>query len=820
MADKKLSLIVDLVNKTEGHFKKIYSDIDETTKKMENTSRALKTAGIVGVAAFGAIALASKKFLSDAAQLEQANVSFKTMLGSGAAATKMLEDLSDFAAKTPFELQGIRGTAKQLLAMGTPAKDMIPTLKSLGDVSSGLSVELGRLSYNYGQVRTQNKLTGVEMKDFMRMGVPMIQVLAQTLGVTENKIKDMVSAGEVGFDAVEEAFRQMSAEGGQFANMMGEQSLTLNGMMSNLQDNLTKTSETIGMILLPTAKKFADVALKVTSAVQAWVEENPELTVTILRVSAALAGLLMLMGAAGLVMTSARAIGLIRMLATTFSALGKTIAYVRATSVTQFLSTLVGPFVRAFKAARVAIAGATVSLKTFRAALITTGVGALIVGLGFLIMHLMDVKEKVGSTGKTIKYVFTEAKLLIYKFVKAIYDAANAVQEFFGSTNETFKQVSEAMQYEIDEMNSALHELEFGTKGSGDAASAAAAAILAASEQNVTSFSNVTSAAEDQEKAAQEYFDSIVTAVKEVRDEIKTTFAEYKSAVEDFNKSVLGEQKSYEGKIAETVAKAYDERADYERQLEDELEKDREDRDSKAIRDLKRKIEEQSDILRSYEETGLDLSEQISLEKKKMQMDTIQLLTFEHQEKIRLMKDEYTQEQAQRVQRLIALKDEQTKIIALVGQEQLARINAEISKTATVREQLDLQKHALSDWIGESLRMYANYVASANATLSEIGSGGTSASRLLRDALKYSTAPTLFGRASGGAVQPTRSFVVGENGPEVFTPSTFGRISTGGSGPNITLVFKDNHFTDEEYAEKIQRKIVNDLTRTMKLSIN
>nr|DAD88513.1 MAG TPA: UBA2-like domain protein [Podoviridae sp. cttxo15] len=48
----------------------------------------------------------------------------------------MLQNLSDFAAKTPFELPEVRQNAKQLLAMGVSAENIIPTMKALGDVAS------------------------------------------------------------------------------------------------------------------------------------------------------------------------------------------------------------------------------------------------------------------------------------------------------------------------------------------------------------------------------------------------------------------------------------------------------------------------------------------------------------------------------------------------------------------------------------------------------------------------------------------------------------------------------------------------------------
>jgi len=39
------------------------------------------------------------------------------------------------------------------------------------------------------------------------------------------------------------------------------------------------------------------------------------------------------------------------------------------------------------------------------------------------------------------------------------------------------------------------------------------------------------------------------------------------------------------------------------------------------------------------------------------------------------------------------------------------------------------------------------------------------------------------GRATGGPVSPGRGYVVGERGPELFVPTSAGRIETGGPGP-------------------------------------
>nr|DAT16568.1 MAG TPA: tail tape measure protein [Caudoviricetes sp.] len=119
------------------------------------------------------------------------------MLGGAEAARRMLQDLSDFAANTPFELTGVRETAKQLLAYNIEAHKIIPTLKALGDVSAGLSVPIQQVAFAYGQVKSAGRLLGQDLRQFTNAGVPIIAELAKNLGVAESKIKDMVSAGKI-----------------------------------------------------------------------------------------------------------------------------------------------------------------------------------------------------------------------------------------------------------------------------------------------------------------------------------------------------------------------------------------------------------------------------------------------------------------------------------------------------------------------------------------------------------------------------------------------------------------------------------------------
>lgn len=180
--------------------------------------------------------------------MEQTNIAFKVLIGNEEQAKELLTDIQDLAAETPFEFPELAKGAKMLSAYGTEAAKIVPTLTMLGDVSSGLSVPLEQLTLAYGQVRAANRLTGAEMRQFINAGVPLAEELAKMFNTTQAEIKDMTEEGKISFADVEQAFANMTGEGGKFEGMMLKQSQTAAGLRSTLKDNLLVTlKELIGV---------------------------------------------------------------------------------------------------------------------------------------------------------------------------------------------------------------------------------------------------------------------------------------------------------------------------------------------------------------------------------------------------------------------------------------------------------------------------------------------------------------------------------------------------------------------------------------------
>ena len=179
-------------------------------------------------------------------QFQQLEISFGTMLKSKEKANELMAQLTDLAAKTPFGLEEVSEGAKKLLAFQVPAEEVTETLRRMGDVASGLGVPMGQLIHVYGQVKAQGKLMTNDLYQFMNAGIPIIAELSKVVGKSETEIKDMVSAGKIGFTEIQAVIKNMTNEGGLFYNLMAEQSKSLGGQISNLKDNFDQMLNEIG----------------------------------------------------------------------------------------------------------------------------------------------------------------------------------------------------------------------------------------------------------------------------------------------------------------------------------------------------------------------------------------------------------------------------------------------------------------------------------------------------------------------------------------------------------------------------------------------
>jgi len=253
MPNKSLQVLLELeANKFKAGLNQVNKDLNGFSGSIFSLGNMLKFTSFTGLIA--GLGFSGKAALNASADYEQAKVSFEVMLGSAEKAGALLKQIADFAAETPFEMPELIDNAKKLLAFGTAAEDIIPTLNKLGDISQGNAEKLNSITDAFGKMQAKGRADMEQLNRFIDAGVPIMTALAKQTGKTKSEIFDLVSQGKVGFSDVKKALQGLTDEGGQFNGMMKKQSETMSGLQSTLSDGFTAISRTIGNRLAPTAK--------------------------------------------------------------------------------------------------------------------------------------------------------------------------------------------------------------------------------------------------------------------------------------------------------------------------------------------------------------------------------------------------------------------------------------------------------------------------------------------------------------------------------------------------------------------------------------
>ena len=218
------------------------NDADEIVKSLTDSLK--RTAAEIG----GLVAI--KKFGSDVIEatgkMQQLQVALSTILQDKSKADQLIAEIVHFASKTQFNLDDVAEGAKQLLAYGSSAEKVVSEMSMLGDVASGLQIPIGQLIYLYGTLRTQGRAMTVDIRQFAGRGIPIYEELAKVLGVAKDQVGELVKEGKVGFAEVEQAFKNMTSEGGKFANLMENSAGTWPQRLSNIEDTLFQKMNEFG----------------------------------------------------------------------------------------------------------------------------------------------------------------------------------------------------------------------------------------------------------------------------------------------------------------------------------------------------------------------------------------------------------------------------------------------------------------------------------------------------------------------------------------------------------------------------------------------
>lgn len=248
-----MATIGNLVTRLSVDGSKFQSGLQKAQNETKSFARSVSeiVAGIslasIGGKAISGIREVTSSIVQLAAEAQTTAVQFKVLTGSAETAAQVMDNITKFAAATPFESMEIAQAAKQLIAFGGSAGTVIAELRMLGELSAGMNIPLNELAEIYGKARIQGRLFMEDINQLQGRGINVTEQLAKQFG----NVREAVEKGQVNFEHLHNALINMTSEGGRFSGMMTEMSQTFSGQMSTLMDNIKSFGRELGQVILP-----------------------------------------------------------------------------------------------------------------------------------------------------------------------------------------------------------------------------------------------------------------------------------------------------------------------------------------------------------------------------------------------------------------------------------------------------------------------------------------------------------------------------------------------------------------------------------------
>lgn len=240
--------------------------LDAQAKKTQGAFTKLRNAAVAVGAAAAAIKGAQFVF-AKTAELETQTRSLKVLTGSLQDAQKVVKELQDFGAVTPFTSSELIETAKRLKAFGFETEKIVDVTKRLGDIAGATGADLGGIATAFGQIQAKGRLQGEELLQLQERGVDLQGTLRKEYGLTADEFQKALSKGQIGADAVNFALTKLTEKGGKYADGAIAQSDTLSGKLSTVQDNIDRIATKLGDVLAPELKNVLDLAIEALNAI-------------------------------------------------------------------------------------------------------------------------------------------------------------------------------------------------------------------------------------------------------------------------------------------------------------------------------------------------------------------------------------------------------------------------------------------------------------------------------------------------------------------------------------------------------------------------
>lgn len=227
--------------------------------------------------------------------IEKSTKAFEVFTGSAEQAEDIVNKIREDSKQSIFDTSALINANKLLVSSGVDAEKARKSINDMADIlalAGGSNDELNRMAYNLQQIANNGKATARDIRQFGDAGIPIYKMLADTLGVTTEEVKDM----DISFDLLAETFAKATSEGGKFANGQELISQTASGSLNRLKKTFDETLGVLTETLMPTITRILNGVTNVLKKIQELDPQTKNLITTIGVVAVVLGPALILIG--------------------------------------------------------------------------------------------------------------------------------------------------------------------------------------------------------------------------------------------------------------------------------------------------------------------------------------------------------------------------------------------------------------------------------------------------------------------------------------------------------------------------------------------
>jgi len=228
LADLKVTIGLSNVRNLNRQLRDVKGKFRKNFGEIAGLARSVGTAIASGVGA-GLTAI-----IKSGAELQTLEVGFRSIMGSAKGASDMVAKLNTFTAQTPFQLEEVARSARQLLAVGTAADDINDRLGMLGDIAAASGNSISDIAAAFAKVQAKGKVELENLNQLAERGIPIFDELKKVTGDANMEF----GAGAVSVTDYNQALANMAAEGGFANDAMVNLSETVEGKFSTALDNV------------------------------------------------------------------------------------------------------------------------------------------------------------------------------------------------------------------------------------------------------------------------------------------------------------------------------------------------------------------------------------------------------------------------------------------------------------------------------------------------------------------------------------------------------------------------------------------------------